>query len=61
MELINNLLRHDINHYVTVTDRGLAYLNAIDEVWAEKPLLLCRWHINKAVEAKIHSKGGEYA
>jgi MULE transposase domain len=44
-----------------VTDRCQAFLNAIDVVWPKIPSLVCRWHINKAVEARIRSQGGKYA
>ncbi|CAO1631758.1 unnamed protein product [Parajaminaea phylloscopi] len=38
---------------VIVTDRDLALMNAIKQVFPESRNLLCRWHIGRAVKAKI--------
>ena len=38
---------------VLCTDRDLALLNAIEEVCPRNPHLLCIWHINKNVTAKV--------
>ncbi|KAL0239519.1 hypothetical protein GEMRC1_009627 [Eukaryota sp. GEM-RC1] len=37
---------------VFVTDRELALMNALNEVYPETKHLLCLWHIKKNIEAK---------
>jgi len=46
------LLRSDVNLEVIVTDRDLAWINALDIVFPKCSHVLCRFHINKKVKAK---------
>ena len=52
--------RHGIKPQVIVTDRDIACLNALDKVFPTTHSLICRWHMNKDVEARIQREGGEY-
>ncbi|KAH1228086.1 PKS-NRPS hybrid synthetase [Glycine max] len=52
-------LRRDALHRVIVTDRNLALMNAVKNVFPECTNLLCRFHIDKNVKAKCKSLVGK--
>jgi len=43
-----------------ITDRDLAFLNAVERTFPEIPVLICRWHLNKDVEAYMKGAGDEW-
>jgi hypothetical protein len=43
-----------------VTDRCLAAINAIDNVFPTVPSLICRWHLNQAIFKQIRKREGIY-
>jgi len=45
-------LRGDVYPTITISDRDLALMNAIEVVFPEATNLFCRFHINKNVNAK---------
>jgi hypothetical protein len=44
---------------VIVTDRDLAFMNAVDRVFAGIPAMVCRWHMNKNVVARTRHVLGQ--
>ena len=52
-------LRRDRLPIVIVTDRDLALMNAVKNVFSECTNLLCRFHIDKNVKAKYKSLIGQ--
>ncbi|KAH1229735.1 hypothetical protein GmHk_10G029403 [Glycine max] len=62
-ECVSNIVwaleRNDRLHVIIVTDRDLAFMNALKIMFPECTNLLCRFHIDKNVKAKCKSLIGQ--
>ncbi|KAK9151088.1 hypothetical protein Syun_009397 [Stephania yunnanensis] len=59
LENLRSILDGWLKPDVFVTDRDLALISAIEEVFSSSSHLLCSWHINKVVLAKTKKMFGE--
>ncbi|XP_021750193.1 protein FAR1-RELATED SEQUENCE 5-like [Chenopodium quinoa] len=53
LQRLRELIGHDKEPSVFLTDRELGFCAALREVFPGTSHLLCRWHINKDVEARV--------
>lgn len=60
-DLRSFLSQHSINPRVFTSDRCLACLNSLAGIFPLVPIIICQWHLNKAVITQVRKRGESWA